>query len=456
MTSIEVGRAPRVLRPDSPEWDEARRAWNLAVDQHPEAIVLAESASDVIGAVEYGGQNGLRIAVQGTGHGCSGIGPLSGALLLRTGRMRGVRVDADARLARVDGGTLWREVVQAAAEHGLAPLAGSSPDVGVAGYTLGGGLSFLGRKHGLAAHAIVAADVVTADGRVVRADDDSNQELLWALRGGGGSFGAVTALEVRLFPVSEVYAGILWFPFDRASEVLHAWAALTHGELPDELTTIGRLLQLPPLPEIPEPLRGKSFVIVEVIHCGEPAEADELLAPLRALGPEMDTIRPTPLPELGSLHMDPEHPVPGVGDGLMLESLPAEAVDELVRAAGPGSGSPLLTVEVRQLGGAFGRPRPEHAALASVEAGYGLYGVGIAATPELGAASEAQMGVVKEALSPWTARQMVVNFAETRRDPETFWRGEAYARLRRLKQAIDPGDLFQSNHPVLPTDAVAG
>ncbi len=455
MASNEGGRGPRVLRSDAPEWDDARSAWNLAVDQRPDAIVLAESAADVVGAVDYARESGLQVAVQGTGHTPSGLEPLTGTLLLRTGRMRGVEIDADARVARVDAGTLWLEVVKEAALHGLAPLAGSSPDVGVAGYTLGGGLSFLGRKYGLAAHTIVAADVVTADGRLVRAEDDSNDELLWALRGGGGSFGAVTALEVRLLPLTEVHAGILWFPFERASEVLHAWAELTRGDLPDELTTIGRLLQLPPLPEIPEPLRGKSFAVVEAIHCGEPAEADALLAPLRALGPEMDSMKPTPLPELSVLHMDPDHPVPAAGDGLMLDVLPAEAVDELVRVTGPGSGSPLLSVEVRHLGGALGRPRPEHAALASVEAGYALWGVGIAATPELSAASEAQVGAVKEALSPWTARHMVLNFAETKRDPQTFWTAEAYARLCRLKETIDPGDLFRSNHPVRHAEGAA-
>ena len=180
-----------------------------------------------------------------------------------------------------------------------------------------------------------------------------------------------------------------------------------------------------------------------------------MLAPLRALEPTMDTLQPTPVPELGRLHMDPDHPVPAVGDGLMLDALPADAVDEVVRATGPGSGSPLLSVEVRQLGGALGRPRPEHAALGSVEAGYALWAVGIAATPELSAASESQVAIVEDALAPWTARHMVINFAETRRDPETFWTGEAYARLRRLKEAIDPGDLFRSNHPVLPAQEAA-
>jgi FAD binding domain/Berberine and berberine like len=439
----------RVLHSDSPGWDDARRGWNLAVDQHPEAIVLAESAGDVLGAVRHAGRTGLRVAVQGTGHGLASLGSLEGTLLLRTERMHGVQVDPASQIARVEAGTLWLEVIQAAAEHGLTPLSGSAPNVGVAGYTLGGGLSFLGRKHGLAAHALVAAEIVTADGRLVQADEDSNPELLWALRGGGGSFGAVTALEVRLFPVAEVYAGVLWFPFERASEVLHCWAEVTRRELPDELTTIGRLLQLPPLEEIPEPVRGKSFAIVEAIHCGDPGAADELLAPLRALGPVMDTLQPTPLPELGRLHMDPEHPVPAVGDGLMLESLPAAAVDELVRAAGPDSGSPLLTVEVRHLGGALARPRQEYAALGSIEAGYALFGAGIAATPELGAACEAHVRAVQEALAPWAAPQIFMNFAETRRDPTTFWGGEAYQRLCRLKREIDPDDRFRANHPVL-------
>jgi FAD/FMN-containing dehydrogenase len=449
MTTSEVGPTPRVLHPGSSGWDDARRAWNLSIDQHPAAIALPETPGEMVGAVDYARHNDLRIAVQGTGHGASSLGPLAGTLLLRTERMRDVQIDPETSVARVEAGTLWGDVVEAAARHGLAPLSGSAADVGAVGYTLGGGLSFLGRKHGLAAHAIVAADVVTADGRLVRADEESSPDLLWALRGGGGNFGAVTALEFRLFPVAEVYAGILWFPFERTSEVMHVWAELSRGDLPDELTTIGRLLQLPPLPEIPEPVRGKSFAIVEVIHCGDSAEADRLLEPLRALGPATDTLRQTPMPELSKLHMDPDHPVPGVGDGLMLESLPAQAVDELVRVAGPGSGSPLLSVEVRHLGGALGRPRPEHAALASAPGQYGLYAVGIAATPEVGGASMARAEMLKDAVSPWAARQMVPNFAETRRDPTSFWSADAYARLRELKARTDPEDRFRSNHPVL-------
>ncbi|MGE5273986.1 MAG: FAD-binding oxidoreductase [Verrucomicrobiota bacterium] len=441
-------RQAHVLRPDSPGWDDARQAWNLALDQQPEAIVVAESTEDVIGAVEYALQNGLRVAAQATGHGAKALGPLAGTLLIRT-RMHGVEIDAEARRVRVEAGTPWREILQAAGRHGLAGLAGSAPDVGVVGYSISGGLSFLGRKYGLAAHSIGAAEVVTADGRLVHANEESSTELLWALRGGGGNFGAVTALELELVPLSEVYAGILWFPLERAAEVLHAWAEMTRDGLPDELTTIGRLLQLPPLPEIPEPVRGKSFAVVEAIHCGAGAEADALLQPLRALRPAMDTMGPVPIPDLGRLHMDPDHPVPAVGDGTALETLPTDAIDELVRTAGPGSGSPLLSVEVRQLGGALGQPRPDHAALAAAPGEYALYAVGIAATPEIASANEAQIGRLKEAMLPWTTPGIVANFAETRRDPTSLWGEDAVARLRKLKEEIDPGNVFRSNHPLL-------
>ena len=448
MTSIEMGRDARVLGPESPGWDEARRAWNLAVDQQPEAIAAAESPADVAAAVHYARQHALRVAPQGTGHGASALGSLAGTLLLKTDRMRGVRIDADARIARIEAGTLWHEALDASAPHGLTPLFGSARDVGAVGYLLGGGLSFLGRKLGLAAHSIVAAELVTADGTLLRADETENEDVLWALRGGGGNFGVVTSLEVRLFPLSEVYAGILWFPFERASEVLHAWAELTRGGLPDDLTTVGRVLQLPPLPDIPEPLRGKSFAIVEAIHTGDPAEADALLAPLRALAPAMDTIGTISLPELSHMHMDPEHPVPGIGDGLALETLPDEAVDEFVHAVGPGSGSPLVSVEIRQLGGALARPRPEHAALAAAEGEYVLWAVGVAATPELATASETRIGALRQALLPWTAPRIVPNFADTSRPETSFWNSASLARLRVLKETLDPEDVFRSNHPI--------
>ena len=439
-----------VVLPKDVRFDEARRAWNLAIDQRPAAVAFPESPHDVTAAVLFAREFGLRVAAQGTGHGAGPLGSLDDTILLKTERMRGVSVDPARRTARVEAGVAWLEVVEAAAQHGLAALAGSSPDVGVVGYTLGGGLSFLGRRYGLAANHVSAIEVVTADGRLVRADRQHEQDLFWALRGGGGSFGVVTAIEFDLFPITGAYAGILWYPIDRGPEVLHAWRELTQSDLPDELTTVGRFLNLPPTPEIPEPVRGKSFAIIEVYHIGDPAHADELLARLRALGPVNDTTAPVPMPVLTHLHMEPEQPVPAAADGLMVDQLPANALDAFVEVAGAHADVPLVSIELRHLGGELRRTRPEHGALASIDADYSMYAVGIVPTPELEASVRTQVRAAKAALAPWAARRMNLNFTETQQDAATFWGEQAYDRLRRIKTAVDPDDLIRSNHPIPP------
>jgi hypothetical protein len=440
----------KLLLPGDSRFDEARRAWNLAIDQRPAAVIFPESAAEVAAAVGYAAERGLRVAAQGTGHNAGPLGTLIDTALLRTDRMRGIQIDPQARTARAEAGVVWLDVVQAAAQHGLAALAGSSPDVGVTGYTLGGGLSFLGRKYGLAASNVLAAEVVLADGRLVRADAEHETDLFWALRGGGGSFGVVTALEFRLFPHNQAYAGALWYPIERASEVLRAWGELTRGPVPDELTTIGRLLNFPPIEQIPEPVRGNSFVIVEAYHTGDPVQADALLAPLRALGPVNDTITSVPMPALSHLHMDPEQPIPATGDGMMIDRLPAAAIDAFVQAAGPGTAFPLLSVELRHLGGEFARTRPGNGALACLDAHYVLFAASLAPVPELVAPVTAQVETVKNALAPWAARQMYLNFAETRHPAAPFWTEQAYQRLRRIKANVDPDDIIRSNHPIPP------
>ena len=284
-TPYRTTASPDVLVfPGEPGWDEARRAWNLAVDQRPAVVALPETVDDVVAAVEYARELGLRIAVQGTGHGAPGR-PLHGTMLVNTSRMTGVEVDPRARVARVAAGTIWADVVAAAVPHGLTALHGSAHDVGVVGYSLGGGIGWLARKHGLSSSSVLSAELVTADGDVVRADPETNPDLFWALRGGGGSFGIVTAVEIALYPVVEAYAGWLVWPIDRAAEVLGAWAAWTK-DAPEEVTSVGRLLQIPPIPEMPEPLRGRQVVVVEAAFLGAEAEGQELLRPLRELGPD--------------------------------------------------------------------------------------------------------------------------------------------------------------------------
>jgi hypothetical protein len=262
--------------------------------------------------------------------------------------------------------------------------------------------------------------------------------------------GVVTALEFELLPIRQIYAGILWYPVERPGEILQAWRELTQSDPPEELTTVGRILHLPPIEEIPEPVRGKSFAVVEAYHLGEPRQADELLAPLRALGPINDTIEPISMPALSYVHMDPEHPVPGIGDGLTIAELPEPAVDAWVEIAGAEAAFPLLSVQLRHMGGELIRPRPEHGALSSVRAQYVMYAVGMTPVADLTAPTEAQVQAVKETLAPWAARHMYLNFAETPREMATLWTEQAYNRLRRIKAAVDADDVIRSNHPIPP------
>ncbi len=436
-----------LVLPGSEGWDEARAAWNLAVDQQPAAVVLAENARDVAETVKAARAAGLRVAPQGTGHAASSLGDLSGTILLRTIRMRQVDVDPHDRRARVEAGVIWQEVTDAAAEHGLAALAGSSHDVGVFGYSLGGGLSWLARKHGLASNSILAAEIVDADGRIRRIDHQNGDELFWAIRGGGGSFAVVTAIELRLFPISEVYAGVLFFPIERAEEVLMAWREWSDS-VPDEITSCGRLMRFPDLPFIPDPLRGNAFALVEAVYSGEPADGEAIVAPLRALGPAMDTFRVMPARELSQLHMDPPGPVPGHGDGRLLGSIEADAIRALVESAGAESGSSLLSVELRQMGGALDRSAPGDGVATFAGTSVGLFAVGMAVTPEMHAATGRDVQRVIDAMSPWDSGRDYMNFRESRSDGARLFSSDRFERLLEVKRRVDPDDLFRSNHPV--------
>jgi hypothetical protein len=435
------------ITPADEGFDATRQAWNLAVDQRPEAVAIPADVADVQEIVRFAREAGLRVAVQGTGHNAGAYGPLDGTILVRTIRLNGLEIDGDARTARAGAATLWGEVTPSTSELGLAPVSGSSIDVGVVGYTLGGGLSWLGRKHGLASSHVKAVELVTADGEHVRADADNEPDLFWALRGGGGSFGAVTAIEFGLLEVPELYAGMLAFPWERAGEVLGAWRTWLPST-PEELTSVGRIMQFPPFPEVPEMVRGRKLAIVEAAFLGAEAEGAGLLAPLRELGPEIDTFAAVPPVALSRLHMDPEQPVPGMGDHRMLGEIPAEAIEAMVAAAGHESGSPLLSVELRQLGGALGRPDPAGGALDSLRGEFVLFAVGIAADPELAAATGGHLPVVMDAMAPWDAGCLYANFTERPVDVSTLFSADARRRLGKVKSTYDPDGLFRGNHDI--------
>src|SRR4051795_8775612 len=438
------------VTPEDANWDEARLAWNLAVDQRPAAVAIPETVEDIVEVVRYARAQGYRVAGQSTGHNAHPLAEgLEHTVLVKTHRMRRVDIDSTARVARVEAGALWMDVTYPAGEHGLAPLAGSSPDVGVAGYSLGGGISWLGRKYGLAANSVIAIELVDADGTITRASSVENPDLFWAMRGGGGRFGIVTHIEMRLYPVSEVYAGWLIFPMERAEEVLTAWREWVET-VPDEVTSVGRLLQVPPLPDIPEPLRGRRLVVVEAAMIMDEREASKLLKPLRKLGPEMDTFATIPATGLQDLHMDPPQPVPGKGDHMLLRDLTRAGIEKIVEVAGAGSASPLLSVEFRHLGGALRRVEPGNGATASLDAAFAMFAVGMTMDPVMAAAVGAYLPVVKEALRRYDSGREYLNFAEHRTDVRRLWPIDVYHRLRQVKTEHDPLDIFRSNHPVPP------
>ena len=435
--------------PGDPGYDAARMPWNVAVDQRPAAVAYPANPQEVSEVVVAAARAGLRVAPQSTGH---NAGPLAArglddVVLVRTSAMTAVTVDPAARIARVEGGTLWLDAVEAATPHGLTALHGSSPDVGIAGYTLGGGIGWYARKLGMAANSVTAVELVTADGSLVRADAENNSTLFWALRGGGGSFGVVTALEFTLYPIETAYAGMLMWDRTDAEKVLRRWVEWT-GDAPDEVTTAFRVLNLPPMPELPELIRGRQLTVIDGAVLGTDAEAEAILAGLRELGPEVDTFGRVPSSSLVRLHMDPEGPTPGVSDSAMLGDLPDAALDAFLAEVGPGSTSSLLAAELRQLGGALGRPHEAGGVLSQLDARYAQFGVAIAATPEMFAQGHADAAGFVQALSPWSSGKHYLNFAETPVDPRNAYTDDAWLQLKATRSMVDPDNVFLANHQV--------
>jgi FAD/FMN-containing dehydrogenase len=439
--------AARLLNTQDVNWDLERAAFNILVDQQPAGIALPQSADEVSDVVRSAAADGKRVAAQSTGHNAEPLGSLANTVLLRTAGLGGVEIDADAGKARVGAGALWGDVIPRASEFGLAALHGSAPNVGIAGYTLGGGLSFYVRKHGLACNRVTAMDLVVAGGEQIRVDAKNEPDLFWAVRGGGGSFGVVTAHEFDLLRLPEIFAGALLFPAEQAREVLRGWLDWTAG-MPEEMTSVGRLMNFPPVPELPDPLRGKSFTVLEVIYCGDPADGPELVEPLRELGNVgMDTVQAQPPAGIAELHMDPPAPVPYTTESLLTHDLPASAIDSLVEAIGPGSGAQLASVELRHGGGALSRSPQDAGALATLPGSFIAVGVGFVPEPEAMAPNRAWLGAFKAALEPYDAGRYF-NFVEQTFDITKIFPPDVLVRLREVKQRYDPENLFHSNHPV--------
>jgi hypothetical protein len=438
--------------PGDAGYDDARAAWNLTADQHPVLVAEPRTADDVVALVRFAREQGLRVAPQGTGHNAQARAGVDESILLNTRLMRGVEIDFEHRSARVEAGALCADLTAPASELGLAALAGSSPDVGLVGYTLGGGIGWLARAFGMCCNSVLSFDVVTGEGEQLHVDAEHHPELFWALRGGTGSPAVITHMELRLIAVPELFAGAMLWPWERASEVLHAWREWTL-DAPETATTSARILQVPPFPEIPEIVRGRQFVVIDGAVLGSEAYAAEVLAPLRALEPEIDMFAASAPVALSYLHMDPESPMPGISEHALLSDVTPDLIDAMVAVAGHESDSPLVIAELRHLGGALSRVGANAGARSRIDAPYILFALGVPASPELAAAIPTRLAELKQTLSPWIAPGAYLNFAEAPTDLSTAFPSDTFHALQAVKSTYDPDDTIHANHAIAPASA---
>ncbi|MFI7447440.1 FAD-binding oxidoreductase [Nonomuraea sp. NPDC049714] len=408
-----------------PGFDEARRPWNLAVDQPVLAVVEAADTDDVAATISYAALHGLAVTAQPTGHGAGASS--EGAILLRTHRLNSVEI-IDG-VARAGAGAQWGQVLAAASPLGLTGLAGSSPVVGVTGYTLGGGLSWFSRAYGFAADSVLAFDAVDAGGAKIRVTAQTDPELFWALRGGGGDFAVVTGLEFGLHPAPFLYGGRIMWPVERAPEVLAAYREVT-ATAPDELTVWFDLLKFP---------GGPGFVAVDCTFLGEHPGA--LLSPFERVGGAISDSRGLlPVAELGGICAEPTDPSPGMSSAHLLTSLD-DAVAEVLLAEPI---DPLISVQIRHLGGALSRPAPGGGAAGHLDEPYLAYLLGLPSQ-----ATADRIEGLSKALVPHTTGRTPYTMLHSGEHAASAFPRETLDRLRDLKRTRDPRGVIRANFPVL-------
>ncbi|MFF0815362.1 FAD-binding oxidoreductase [Rhodococcus sp. NPDC003318] len=436
----------RVDLPDSPDWPTAAQAWNVSITQRPAAVVTAATTADVVKAVRFAAECGVRVSAQPGGHGANRA--LDDTLLIRTAALDDIWIDTAARTARVGAGVKWGALQSALDGTGLTGLVGSNPDISVVGFCLGGGLSWFTRPFGPGSGSLSAVELVDAHGVHRWISDEKSPELMWALRGGGGEFGIVTAVEIDLFPAPAITGGRLAFPATDAAPVLRAVAALT-ATAPAELSVWASIMHFPPIPELPDEIRGQSFCFVDAILLGPEGELATLLAPIRAAGTVLrDTTRPLAPGEVGAICEEPTDPSPGVHSSMMLTALDDDLVDLVVRRTGAAGSMPLSQIQFRHLGGPARTGRPGAFDLRARGPEFAVTTLTLAPVPELlAAAADAMAGLFAE-LAPWAAGPTV---------PTLLGPGESLGRafdaptldaLRRLKESVDPAYVIRGNNPV--------
>ena len=435
-----------VSRPGDGGYDKERAGFQTAQCHRPSLIVGATGAADVSAAVMLAAETGQPVAVQATGHGLAT--PAEDGVLITTCRMNGVRVDAESRTAWIAAGVRWNRVIHEAAPFGLAPLSGSSPDVGAVSYTLGGGLGLLSREFGYAADHVRAIDVVTADGRIRRVVP--GDDLYWALLGGRDNFGVVTGMEIDLMPVDRIYGGALHFDADLVEDVLHTYLSWT-ATVPDELTSSVGLMPMPDLPMVPVPLRGRYVASVRVVYHGDSASGERLIAPLRAIGPRLvDSLAEMPYRAAASIYNDPVTPHAYHGDGLLLHDVDAETLRMVRGHTGPDA-PVMCVVGLNHLGGALARPPATPNAIGHRSARYLLRILSPLDGTDATTTVRSVHRRVSDALgSAIVGRSLNFVFGSHGEVTPGGYEPADYRRLTELKAAYDPENLFRLNRNIPP------
>jgi FAD/FMN-containing dehydrogenase len=438
-----------VHEPGEAAYDDCCTLFNAMIDHRPRYVVECVAADDVVAALAFAREHGLPVSVRAGGHSVAGLSIADGGVVLDLRRMADIEVDPDRRIARIGGGAIWHDVDLATTAHGLATTGGRVSTTGVAGLTLGGGSGWLERKHGLACDNLVAADLVTWDGRIVRASEDENPDLLWALRGGGGSFGVVTALELALHDLSpDVYAGLAIFPGDRAAEVLRVYRDVMNSAS-DELSLAFDLTTAPAEEDVPGHLHGQPVAIVVGMWAGDPADGERALEPFRLLGPEADFFGITSYSDFQCSIDDP----PGYRNYWTAENvvdLPDEAIERLVaRAADMPAGPSQLFIVA--WGGAVGRFGAEHSPLAGRETRFIVHPLMLWEDPADDERWIATARGFRTDMAPWSTGASYPNFlGEEGAARMSAAYGAGTERLAAVKRRWDPHGVFRTHQAITP------
>ncbi len=441
----------RVILDGDSDYDEARKVYNGMIDRHPAAIVRCKSSADVAACVNFARDGGLDLSVRGGAHSVPGFGTNDGGIVIDMADMKSINIDPRAQTVRAGGGCTWGEFNEATYEHGLATTGGIIASTGIAGLTLGGGIGYLTRAYGLSLDNLISCDVVTADGRTLKASERENEDLFWALRGGGGNYGAVTTFEYRLHPVKDIVAGVFFYSLDHVKTVLEFFRDYI-ATAPEQMGGFPAFQIAPPLPFIPEAEHGKPFVAIVACWAGDPGRADEVMRPFRDVAPRVaEMVAPMPYPAINAM-FDPLLP-PGL-QHYWKASFATELTDGAIAAHmqyGPQVPVVNSTVHLYPINGAAQRVAPDATAFAYRDAKFATVIAGMWPDP---ADNEKNTKWVKDyykALEPHSSKGGYINFMagdDQDRIKENY-RGN-YDRLVAVKRQYDPTNLFHMNQNIKP------